>query len=199
MQGKEVNVQTLIEALLQVIRGTNTNEQGKIEASLCLRYLMETFKSEITHLKDIVMDAQLDAMQHAPAGFKIQLIKNIGNAAQATESIVVNLICALNDSDPRVVKAAVNALGNLGITSREELYNRMQEYHMLNEFKMEAQKTKWVHPLDVILYSCRLFWLNYKMNDKQKSNPSYNMLRIGERILTREHLELYLLDQIVQL
>jgi hypothetical protein len=162
-KGKAVNVHTVTEALLSVIKDNNVEEDGRVEASLCLRFLNDTFHSEMKELKGTILEAHLDALQHAPPPLKIQLLKTIGLLNISSESVVLNLICALNDPDNGVVRAAIDALGYVGIASKEELYYRMQSYNMLNEFKIE-NKTKFVHPLDVCQFNCRSCWLEYKSN-----------------------------------
>jgi hypothetical protein len=160
-KGKPVNVYTVTEALLSVIKDSNIGEDGRVEAALCLRFLNDTFHSEMKEMKGMILEGHLDALQHAPSLLKIQILKTIGLLNVSSESVVLNLICALNDPDSAVVRAAIDTLGYVGIASREELYYRMQSYNMLNEFRMES-KTKFVHPLDVQDINSRSSWPEFK-------------------------------------
>ncbi|KAJ3302756.1 hypothetical protein HDV03_004573 [Kappamyces sp. JEL0829] len=128
-----------------------SSEAEKIEAAMCSRFLMETFRSDLADSQDTMrrlVEKQVDILETAPDSLKIHLITNIGISGVTLESALQSLIVCLASTNKGVVHAAVDALANFGVSTSDDLESKMNEYHMFSDFKTVA-KEKFVHPLDV--------------------------------------------------
>ncbi|KAJ3254737.1 hypothetical protein HK103_006889 [Boothiomyces macroporosus] len=146
-----ITVETLVKGLMQVLQSETMDEESKVEAALCMRFIEETFETDFQHLKEFVLNAELDLLEVAPAKLQVQIIENLGASKQTDESIMLSLITSLNSKDQSVVNAAIDALGNFGISTKEALSEAMKKYHMFNEYRIYTPKEKFVHPLDILL------------------------------------------------
>ncbi|KAJ3322483.1 WD repeat-containing protein 87 [Boothiomyces sp. JEL0866] len=146
-----ITVETLVKGLMDVLQNETMDEDSKVEAALCMRFVEETFETDFQSLKEFVLNAELDLLEVAPAKLQVQIIENLGASKQPTESIMLSLITSLNSKEEMVVNAAIDALGNFGISTKESLNEAMKKYHMFNQYRIETPKEKFVHPLDLLI------------------------------------------------
>ncbi|KAJ3311140.1 hypothetical protein HDV04_003103 [Boothiomyces sp. JEL0838] len=169
-----ITVETLVKGLMQVLQNETMDEESKVEAALCMRFIEETFETDFQQLKEFVLNAELDLLEVAPAKLQVQIIENLGASKQTDESIMLSLITSLNSKDQSVVNAAIAALGNFGISTKEALSEAMKKYHMFYEYRIYTPKEKFVHPLDILLE---------KINNENEANYrlSLNKVEIWRR------------------
>ncbi|KAJ3271703.1 WD repeat-containing protein 87 [Terramyces sp. JEL0728] len=169
-----ITVETLVKGLMEVLQNKTMDEDSKVEAALCMRFIEETFETDFQSIKEFVLNAELDLLEVAPAKLQVQIIENLGASKQPSESIMLSLITSLNSKEDIVAKAAIDALGNFGISTKEDLQEAMKNYHMFNECRIFTPKVKFIHPLDIVLQQI--------MNDNEgKYRMSLDKVKVWRR------------------
>ena len=102
-------------------------------------------------MEDIIEMHVDTLMGNSSDSLKVQLIKNIGVGKITNESVIEALIVCLASESRGVRNTALETLGEFGVTTSEELENRMNSLQMFPEL-YTGQKEKFVHPLDVSFY-----------------------------------------------
>ena len=152
LSGKQVTIGSILESLGETMMNPNQSDQQKIDAVMAVGFLIETFSSDFKGEEEKVeklAEIQVNLLMSKPSDrLKVQIIRNLGLVQVGKDFIVESLIVQLASNSKSVVQAALEALGNYGVNTSEDLENKMNDFQMFPDFKVYIRQ-KFIHPLDV--------------------------------------------------
>jgi hypothetical protein len=143
----------ILTSIIRKLLDPSVPDHGKVEIAVCIRFIMETFSSEFNTMKMLVLEAMLEALDITTDNLtlSVNLLQNVGLIGVCNEYTLVCLVTALNNESPKIVNSTIECLALLGITSREALRNKMEEFSMLDCTGLAPIKKASIHSLDLIL------------------------------------------------
>ncbi|KAJ3107610.1 WD repeat-containing protein 87 [Phlyctochytrium planicorne] len=127
-----MTLSNVIRALVQVVRHGLWSEI--CEASKALLYLHRTFKGDILDPMTLLIRPQLEALHNTSWQVRAQLCLNVASYDISNTEIISSIIHLLVDKHPEVRLAAMKALAQLDVNTKDKLLNFLIRSGMMPHF-----------------------------------------------------------------